>query len=165
MKKFLFNIIVFLSIFVLIIFIFFNRVTTINPELIEEYNLKQEFIDVYGDDGYCYFFVQSDEHYCFNGNGIDEIKLYAPEFDLSRIDTNKNNYIIAINCKINSLSYSYKSAYKTMSIGIDTYVSNPDLTKTYDNKVRIYIMKKVNIDYDFKKYGPHGVDFQSEGSY
>lgn len=160
MKKFLLSIIAFLFIIALVLLIFFNRVTTINPELIEEYNLKQEFFDVYGEDGYCYFFVQSDEHYCFNGNGIDELKLYAPEFDILRIDTNNYNYIIAINCKINSLSYGYKSAYKTMTIGIDTYISDPDLIKTHDEKVRIYRMKKVNIDYDFKKYGSHGTDFE-----
>ena len=47
-----------------------------------------------------------------------------------------------------------------MTIGIDTYISDPNLIKTHDEKVRIYRMKKVNIDYDFKKYGPHGTDFE-----
>ena len=49
---------------------------------------------------------------------------------------------------------------KTMSLGIDTYIADADLTKTHDNTVRIYKTKKVNIDYDYKKYGPIGTDFE-----
>lgn len=151
---------IFLIVTIIVSLVLLNKVNTVNPSLMEEYNLEQEMSNVYGEEGYCYFFVQSDEHYCFNGNGTEELKLYAPEFNLSNLDTNNYNYIVAINCKINSLNYGYKTAYKTMSLGIDTYIADADLTKTHDNTVRIYKMKKVNIDYDYKKYGPIGTDFE-----
>lgn len=84
----------------------------------------------------------------------------APQFDISQLDVNRYDYVVAVNCRIRSIRYSYGSAYKTMSVGIDTYVADADLTKTQDDSVRVYRMKKVNIDYDYKKYGSIGTDFR-----
>lgn len=155
-KKILISIIVFLVITFLILALLIFKTHTVYPNLIEEYALNQT---LYEENEYCYFFVQSDEHYCFNGNGLEELKIYAPKFDVSKLNTDNYNYIVAINCEINSISYSYKTAYKTMSLGIDTYIADADLMKTYDDTVRIYKMKKLNIDYDYKKYGPIGTYF------
>lgn len=124
------------------------------------YDLKPPFCDTYKDGGYCYFFVQSDAHYCFNGNGQQELERLAPQFEISQLDVNRYDYVVAVNCRIRSICYSYGSAYKTMSVGIDTYVADADLTKTQDDSVRVYRMKKVNIDYDYKKYGSIGTDFR-----
>ncbi len=137
---------------------------TVYPRLMDEYKLEQT-TDLYEIGGYSYFFVQSDEHYCFNGNGLLPLKYYAPECDASKLDTDKYNYIVAINCEISSISYSYKTAYRTMTFGIDTYIADADLTKTYDNTVRIYKMKKVNIDYDYQKYGIIGANFEDADKY
>ena len=103
----------------------------VKPKLMATYDLEPPFCDTYKDGGYCYFFVQSDTH-----------------------------YVVAVNCRIRSIRYSYGSAYKTMSVGIDTYIADADLTKTQDDSVRVYRMKKVNIDYDYKKYGSIGTDFR-----
>lgn len=166
-KNILIIIVAFFGIFILILSLLIfkaNIAHTIYPSLIQECTLKKEFCDMYGNDGYCYFFVQSDEHYCFNGDGVEELKRYVPQYDVLKLDTDNYNYVVAINCEINSLNYSYKTAYKTTGIGIDTYVADADLIKTHDNTVRIYKMKKINIDYAFKKYGPPGTDFAiSEG--
>ena len=133
---------------------------TVKPKLIATYDLEPPFSDTYKDGGYCYFFVQSDTHYCFNGNGQQELQRLAPQFDISQLDVNRYDYVVAVNCRIRSIRYSYGSAYKTMSVGIDTYVADADLTKTQDDSVRVYRMKKVNIDYDYKKYGSIGTDFR-----
>lgn len=161
-KNILIIIVALFCIFILILSLLIFKVNiahTIYPSLIQEYTLEQEYCETYGKDGYCYFFVQSDEHYCFNGDGVEELKRYVPQYDVSNLDTDNYNYIVAINCEINSLNYSYKTAYKTTGIGIDTYVADADLIKTHDNTVRIYKMKKINIDYAFKKYGPPGTNF------
>ncbi|MGN0520995.1 MAG: hypothetical protein ACI4IQ_00005 [Eubacterium sp.] len=150
-------IIVFLAVAALISSVLILKTHTVFPSLIEEYSFEQA---IFEKDGYCYFFVQSDKHYCFNGNGLEELKIYAPKYNVSELDTDNYNYIVAINCEIDSISYSYKTAYKTMSLGIDTYIADADLTKTHDNTVRIYKMKNVNIDYDYKKYGPIGTNFE-----
>ncbi len=159
-KKIIIIVVSLLIILALMLLVFMNRVHTVTPVLIKEYTSEQEIYDTYGDNGYCYFFVQSDKHYCFNGDGVDELKIYAPNFDLSSIDTDKYSYIVAINCEINSLTYSRKTAFHITTFGIDTYISDADLTKTHDSSVRIYKMKKVNIDYNFTKYGPHGTNFE-----
>lgn len=133
---------------------------TVKPKLIATYDLEPPFSDTYKDGGYCYFFVQSDTHYCFNGNGQQELQRLAPQFDISQLDVNRYDYVVAVNCRIRSIRYSYGSAYKTMSVGIDTYIADADLTKTQDDSIRVYRMKKVNIDYDYKKYGSIGTDFR-----
>ena len=133
---------------------------TVKPKLIATYDLEPPFSDTYKDGGYCYFFVQSDTHYCFNGNGQQELQRLAPQFDISQLDVNRYDYVVAVNCRIRSIRYSYGSAYKTMSVGIDTYIADADLTKTQDDSIRVYRMKKVNIDYDYKKYGSTGTDFR-----
>ena len=132
----------------------------VKPKLMATYDLEPPFCDTYKDGGYFYFFVQSDAHYCFNGNGQQELERLAPRFDISQLDVNRYDYVVAVNCRIRSIRYSYGSAYKTMSVGIDTYVADADLTKTQDDSVRVYRMKKVNIDYDYKKYGSIGTDFR-----
>lgn len=132
----------------------------VKPKLMATYDLEPPFCDTYKGGGYCYFFVQSDAHYCFNGNGQQELERLAPQFDISQLDVNRYDYVVAVNCRIRSIRYSYGSAYKTMSVGIDTYVADADLTKTQDDSVRVYRMKKVNIDYDYKKYGSIGTDFR-----
>ena len=134
--------------------------TAYGPKLMATYDLDPPFCDTYKDGGYCYFFVQSDAHYCFNGNGQQELERLAPRFDISQLDVNRYDYVVAVNCRIRSIRYSYGSAYKTMSVGIDTYVADADLTKTQDDSIRVYRMKKVNIDYDYKKYGSIGTDFR-----
>lgn len=157
-KKLLIIIITFLAATVLISLVLILKTYTVFPSLIEEYSFEETLFEK---EGYCYFFVQSDKHYCFNGNGLEELKTYAPKCNVLELDTDNYNYIVAVNCKINSIRYSYKTAYKTMSLGIDTYIADADLTKTHDNTVRIYKMKNVNIDYDYEKYGPIGTNFES----
>ncbi len=133
---------------------------TVKPKLMATYDLEPPFCDTYKDGGYCYFFVQSDAHYYFNGNGQQEFERLAPRFDISQLDVNRYDYVVAVNCRIRSIRYGYGSAYKTMSVGIDAYIADADLTKTQDDTIRIYRMKKVNIDYDYKKYGSIGTDFR-----
>lgn len=160
-RKILIIIAAVLIITIFISLVLINQTHTVNPKLIMEYTLDEKNCDIYGENGYCYFFVQNNRHYCFNGDGIEEFKMLVPKFDFSTLDLHNYNYIVAINCEINSLSYSYKTAYKTMSVGINTYIANANLTKTHDNSVRIYTMKSVNIDYDFFKYGSPGTDFDT----
>ena len=102
----------------------------VKPKLMATYDLEPPFCDTYKDGGYCYFFVQSDAHYCFNGNGQQELERLAPQFDISQLDVNRYDYVVAVNCRIRSIRYSYGSAYKTMSVGIETYVADADVTKT-----------------------------------
>lgn len=142
------------------------REKTIYPDFLKEYenevnlDYAKRHCFVSGNKDYCYFFVQSEKHYCFNGNGVEELKRYLPDFDLLTLDLKKYNYIVAVNCKVKAIKYSRKTAYKTMTFGIDAYKSDATLEKTYDNKVRIYRMKSLNID--LPGYDMIGVKFDDE---
>lgn len=140
------------------------REKTVYPDFLNEYEISKDFSKKHeglsGKEGYCYFFVQSEEHYCFNGNGIGTLKKYIPDYDISTLDLRKYNYIIAVNCKVKDIKYSRKTAYCRTTFGVDTYVSKANLEKTYDNTVRIYRMKSLNIDYPYLTYGPPGRNFE-----
>lgn len=135
----------FVSILVCIMFIFiFNH--NLTPKLIKEFNAVQ--IDS-SDESFDYFFIKDDKYNGFY-DGINRLKNYLPDFDKTTLDLDRFTYVVAVNGKINQITYSgRKCKRRTVLIFPDIYTAITDYEKTNDNVIRIYQIKKINIDCDY----------------
>lgn len=74
----------------------------------------------------------------------------APNYDKSKLDTEKYTYLITIGRKVKSIKYSgRKCLMRTYFLFPDEYAADIDCEETDDKILRIYRVKKMNIDYDY----------------
>jgi hypothetical protein len=115
-------------------------------DLIEELKYNSSCSYSYGEK---YFFIKDDNN---NGlyNGKQVLKHYISDFDLTKLNTEKYTYLVAVNRKINSVNYNGRNCKLRTSFAFpETYEAIIDSEKTNDSLIRIYRMKKINIDYDY----------------
>lgn len=128
----------------IVIFIFINH--NLNFELVDEisvYNLNENNYDT------DYFFIKDSD---FNGfyDGIGRLKHFVPQFQEQNINTEEFTYIVVINGNLKNISYNFNKCKKRNAIGFPSvYSALIEYEKTDDNVLRIYKIKKINIDYDY----------------
>lgn len=96
-----------------------------------------------------YFFVK-DEAYNGFYDGKEILKNYLPEYELSLLDTDEYTYMVSVNRKINSVKYNGRNCkLRTYFFLPDEYEAIIDSDEINDGIIRIYRLKKINIDYDY----------------
>ncbi len=120
---------------------------TLDIELIEEIKYLSLPIDSYN---IKYFFLKDEDYPRFyDGNKI--LNYFLQKDDFSKIDTNKYTYIVSIDREIESVKYSGLKCKRRVFIFFPyEYQASIECGKTTnDGMLRIYRMKKINIDYDY----------------
>lgn len=144
-KKLIVLIVVILICSVLLFLMFEFRERNLKPELIDE--IKVYNLDSTSDKDY--FFIKSDEYNNFY-DGVELLKQLIPDYDVKQLDTEQFTYVVSVNGTITEINYSGKNCKMRNAIGLPvTYTAFLDYKKTNDDTVRIYKIKKVNIDYDY----------------
>lgn len=129
------------SVFGLIMFAF--REQSLKPELIDEINNLDSIS--YND----YFFIKSEKYNNFY-DGFERLKQLSPDYDTQKLDAEHFTYVVSVNGTITEINYSGKNCKRRNAIGLPkTYTAFLDYEKTNDNTIRIYKIKKVDIDYDY----------------
>lgn len=119
---------------------------TIKTELIEEIKYDKPYSYAYGEK---YFFIK-DEGYNGFYDGKTVLKHYLSEFDFSLLDTEEYTYFVCVGGKLNSIKYNgRKCKLRTYFAFPDEYEAIIDSEVLDDGVIRIYRMKKINIDYDY----------------
>lgn len=127
----------------LIMFSFRER--SLKPELIDEIRINN--LDAISDKDY--FFIKSDEYNNFY-DGFEILKQLSPDYDTQKLDAKHFTYVVSVNGTITEINYSEKNCKMRNVIGLPkTYTAFLDYEKINDNTVRIYKIKKVDIDYDY----------------
>jgi len=146
MKKYL-AIFSFAFIVVVIFFADFFLIThTIKTELIEEIKYDKSYSYAYGEK---YFFIKDEDYNGFY-DGKTVLKHYLSEFDFSLLDTEGYTYFVCVGGKLNSIKYNgRKCKLRTYFAFPDEYEAIIDSEVLDDGVIRIYRMKKINIDYDY----------------
>lgn len=115
-------------------------------DLINEFEYNGDYKYAYGEK---YFFIKDDDYNCFY-DGKEILKSYLPEYELSSLDTDDYTYMISVNRKINSVKYNGRNCkLRTYFLLPDEYEAIIESEETDDAVIRIYRMKKINIDYDY----------------
>ena len=122
---------------------------------IRDRNLKTELIDEIKIDGLQntlytdYFFIRSDEYINFY-DGFERLEELIPDYDFEKLYTEQFTYVVSVNGTVNMIKYSGRDCKRRNAIGLPiTYTAFLDYEKTNDNIIRIYKIKKIDIDYDY----------------
>lgn len=100
-----------------------------------------------------YFFIKDDSYQGFY-DGVLRLQEYIPDYDISALNTQEYTYVVSVNCKIEEITYSGRACKRrTLFVFPDVYTANVTVDNTSDNMLRIYRMKKINIDYDYHNAG------------
>lgn len=100
-----------------------------------------------------YFFIKDDSYQGFY-DGVLRLQEYIPDYDVSALNTQEYTYVVSFNCKIEGITYSGRECKRrTLFVFPDVYTAHVTFNNTSDNVVRIYRMKKINIDYDYHSAG------------
>lgn len=100
-----------------------------------------------------YFFTKDDSYQGFY-DGVLRLQEYIPDYDISALNIQEYTYVVSFNCKIEEITYSGRVCKRRTILGFpDVYTANVTFDKTSDNVIRIYRMKKINIDYDYHGAG------------
>lgn len=119
---------------------------SLKTELIGEYEYDSSSSYSYGEK---YFFIKDDEYNGFYDGG-NLLGYYLPEEDLSAIDTDRYTYLVSIERIIKSVEYSGLNCKRRGFFVLpDEYEAMIESDETSDGLIRIYRMKKINIDYDY----------------
>lgn len=120
---------------------------TLYPELVEEVKYLNSPIDSYNIK--CFFIKDED----YNGfyDGFEVLNYFVPKYDFSNFDTDKYTYIISIDREIHSIKYiGLKCKRRTLVFFPDEYQADIECSESAKKgKLRIYKIKKINIDYDY----------------
>ena len=140
-------IIVFTALLIIIIGNTFLVTHSPQLEFIEEIEYSNSPVDSYN---IKYFFIKDEDYNGFY-DGLKVLSYFVPEYDLSKLDTNKYTYIVSVNREIESVKYSgLKCKRRTFVFFPDEYQAEIECSENkHDGMLRIYKMKKINIDYDY----------------
>lgn len=146
-------IIIIISLIILVGHIFFV-IHSPKLELIE----KIEYLNQPIDYNVKYFFVKDEDYNGFY-NGVEVFRCFDSEYDSSNFDTKKYTYIVSVNREIESIKYSgLKCKRRKLFFFPDEYQADVVCSENKnDATLRIYRMKKINIDYDY-----HGTEFLND---
>ncbi len=146
MKKLLKFIPVLIAVAVAIFTDLFFLPHTLKTTLIEEIKYDNSCSYAYGEK---YFFIKDEDYNGFyDGKAI--LGYYLPEYDLSGLDTDKYTYFVTVEGKIASVKYNGLNCKRRTVFAIpDEYEAIIESEETADGIIRIYRMKKINIDYDY----------------
>lgn len=119
---------------------------TAKAELICEAEYDSAYSYSYGEK---YFFIK-DEAYNGFYDGKAILKYYLPEFDFSLFDTEKYTYFAAVGRNLVSIKYNGRNCKQRICFALPyEYEAMTECEETDDGIIRIYRMKKINIDYDY----------------
>lgn len=125
--------------------IFEIRDRNLKTELIDEIKIEDFQNALYTD----YFFIRSDEYINFY-DGFEMLEEIIPDYDFEKLDTEQFTYLVSVNGTVNTIEYSGRNCKMRNAIGLPvTYTAFLDYEKTNDNIIRIYKIKKIDIDYDY----------------
>ncbi|MCH5191335.1 MAG: hypothetical protein J1F23_04145 [Oscillospiraceae bacterium] len=125
--------------------IFEIRDRNLKTELIDEIKIEDFQNSLYTD----YFFIRSDEYINFY-DGFEMLEEIIPDYDFEKLDTEQFTYLVSVNGTVNTIEYSGRNCKMRNAIGLPvTYTAFLDYEKTNDNIIRIYKIKKIDIDYDY----------------
>lgn len=95
-----------------------------------------------------YFVIKDDVNAFYDGFECLEKRL--PDYDKAKLDTENYTYFVALNRKIESIKYNGSNCKRRTYFAFpDIYSAIIDCEETNDETVRIYRMKKINIDFDY----------------
>lgn len=96
-----------------------------------------------------YFFIKDSRFSCFY-DGEEFLKSCVPDYDTSKLKPQEYTYLITVDRKAKAVTYSgRKCLMRTYFAFPEEYVANIECEETNDGILRIYRMKKINIDYDY----------------
>ncbi|MCM1363775.1 MAG: hypothetical protein NC122_01260 [Faecalibacterium sp.] len=96
------------------------------------------------------YFVVKDES--FNGfyDGFEYLSRLLPDYDKEKLDTDNYTYFVSLSRKINLIKYNGSNCKARTYLGFpETYSAIIDCDETMDETIRIYRMRKINIDFDY----------------
>ena len=136
-----------IALIVLLVLVFGNIFVvphTLKPKLVDEIKCTQKSGNLK------YFFIK-DEKYNGFYDGYKRLNWLVPEYDLSELNTDKYTYLVCVNREVKSVSYSgLKCKKRTVLFFPKEYQAEIECGKeTTDDIVRLYRIKKINIDYDY----------------
>lgn len=104
---------------------------------------------------YTHYYFIKDSKYSSWYDGEERFKESFPNYDFSKLDTKKYTYLVLFSGNLNSVKYSGKNCKQRTFIFPYEYTAFVDADKTGDGSVKIYRMKKINIEYDY--HGDEGI--------
>lgn len=147
----LFVFVIIVAIAVLTYFIFFYT-HNVSFELADEMDNVQISAD---NRIYTHYYFIKDSKYSSWYDGEERFKESFPNYDFSKLDTKKYTYLVLFSGNLNSVKYSGKNCKQRTIIFPYEYTAFVDADKTGDGSVKIYRMKKINIEYDY--HGDEGI--------
>lgn len=122
---------------------------TLKAELIEEISINDTQISMNSYPN-CFFIKDSYYNNFYDGEKI--LKEVVSNYDISTLDTKRYTYVVSMNSQIDSISYSGQKCNKRKCMIFPyEYKAETKLKYLNDGKIRIYRLKKINVDYDYHK--------------
>lgn len=119
---------------------------TVKTELVREAKYDSRYSYSYGEK---YFFIKDEEYNGFY-DGRTILENYLPEFDTESLDTEKYTYFVCVGRRLDSIKYNGRSCKRRTCFAFpDEYEAIIEAEETNDSFIRIYRMKRINIDYDY----------------
>ncbi|MDE5974445.1 MAG: hypothetical protein K2G73_07230 [Eubacterium sp.] len=96
-----------------------------------------------------YFFIKDSKYNGFY-DGAEKLKYLYPCYEFNKLNLDKFTYVVSINGTIESIVYNGRNCKRRTQLGFpDVYTAIVNYSKTNDNIIRIYKIKKINIDYNY----------------